>query len=57
MQEIHGVDDQRDVARVLALGVGEILLGLNGEPRQHLRPAGNLRTGEIAVDAARRCFA
>ena len=40
MQEVHGVDDQRDVGRVLAGGVGELLLGEDGVAGEHPLPAG-----------------
>ena len=56
MQQVHGVDDQGDVPGVLALGIGEILLRLNGEPGENLGPSAQLRTGEVAVDSAGRSF-
>ena len=52
VQQVHRVDDQRDVGRVLAGGVGELLLRQDGVPGQHLLPAGLLALGEVAVDAA-----
>ncbi|MNE58578.1 hypothetical protein D3C80_1536190 [compost metagenome] len=57
MQQVHGVDDQGDVAGVLALGVLEILLPLDRPARQDVDPALQRRTGRIAVDAPRRGFA
>jgi hypothetical protein len=39
VQEVHRVDDQRDVGRVLAGGVGELLLRQDGRASTFSQPA------------------
>jgi hypothetical protein len=51
VQEVHRVDDQRAVRRVLARGVRELLDWLDSVALQHLLPGGAGRRREIAVDA------
>src|SRR5690606_27384922 len=50
MEEVHRVDDEGDVRRVLARRVGELLLGEDGVTLQHLLPSRLLALGEIAID-------
>ena len=57
VQEIHGVDDQRDVGRVLAFRVGELLVREHGEVLEFLVPATQLLVGEVAVDPSDAGFA
>src|SRR5690606_16010471 len=57
MQQVHRVDDQGDVARVLALGVLEVLLPLDRPARQDVDPALQRWVGRIAVDAPGRGLA
>ena len=42
VQQVHGVDDQRDVGGVLAGGIGELLLRQDRVPSQHALPSGEL---------------
>lgn len=62
VQDVHRVDDERGVGRVLArllaglvaLDVTELLDGRDGVVEQLGAPLGRLRVGEVAVDAAVR---
>jgi hypothetical protein len=38
VQQVHRVDDERDVGGVLALGVGELLVGIDGVLLQDVGP-------------------
>lgn len=57
VQQIHRVDDQRDVGGVLAGRVGELLLGNDGMAGQKIRPALGTGGGKVAIDAANAGFA
>ena len=52
MKQVHGVDDQGDVGRILSSRIGELLLGYDGVLRQDIGPALGPCIGEVAVDAA-----
>jgi hypothetical protein len=43
MQQIHGIDDQCDIRRVLALGVGKLLVRIDGVFLQDVGPGFELR--------------
>lgn len=56
VQNVHRVDDQRRIGRVLACRIGVLLNGRDGVLQQHLFPGGEFRVGEIPVNAFyRRC--
>jgi hypothetical protein len=50
--QVHGVDDQRDIGRILADHVREILMRQTGVERRYFGPAIEPRTGEITLDAS-----
>jgi hypothetical protein len=52
MQQVHCVDDQRNVGRVLAFGIGELLVRIDGVLLQDIRSRLELWSGKIPVDAA-----
>ena len=52
MKQVHGVDDQGDVGRILSGRIGELLLGYDGMLRQDVGPALGPCIGEVAIDAA-----
>src|ERR1700754_4809719 len=52
MKEVHRVDDQGYVGRILSSRIGELLLGYDGVLRQNIGPALGSGIGEVAVDAA-----
>src|SRR5215204_3815371 len=52
MKQVHGVDDQGDVGRILPRRIGELLLRYDGVLRQDIGPALGPCIGEVAVDAA-----
>ena len=57
VQEIHRVDYEGDVGRLLTSRVGELLLGDNRVLREHIDPG--LRAGacEVAINAPNACLA
>src|SRR4051812_794564 len=57
MEQVHGVDNQRDIGRIFPGGVGKLLLRYDGVLRQRVGPALGPRTGEVAIDAANACLA
>ena len=52
VEQVHGVDDHGGVGGVLALRVGELLDGLNGEGMQGFLPAFQVACFPIAVGAS-----
>jgi hypothetical protein len=54
VQQLHRVDDERAVGRVLAARVLELLHGPDGEFREMLFPGRELGRGPVAVSAAHR---
>jgi hypothetical protein len=52
MKQVHRVDDQGDVGRILSRRIGELLLGDDGVLRQNISPALGPCIGEVAIDAA-----
>ena len=52
MKQVHGVDDQGYVGRILSGRIGELLLGYDGVLRQDVGPGLGSGIGEVAVDAA-----
>ena len=57
MKEIHRGDDKADVGGVLALGVGELLVGDKAEGGYLLGPSGKALGRPVAIDAADGCLA
>jgi hypothetical protein len=57
MQQVHGIDDQRDVGRILSGRIGKLLLRDDGVSGQLIRPALRAGIGEIAVNATDACLA
>jgi hypothetical protein len=53
VQQVHRVDDQHRVGRVLALGVLELLYRADGCPVQGVLPLVHVRRRPVAVDAFR----
>jgi len=51
VKDVHGVDDERGVGRVLSGGIAELLGGLNRKPLQVLLPAPEVRRCPIPVGA------
>ena len=49
VQEVHGVDDERSVSRVLGTGVGELLDGSDGVVVEPLLPDPHLRERPVGV--------
>jgi len=52
VQQVHGIDHERDVGGVLARDIGELLLRNDGVLGQDLGPGLQARAGEVAVDPA-----
>src|SRR6185369_2053221 len=52
MKQVHGVDDEGYVGRILSGRIGELLLGDDGVLRQNVGPALGPDVGEVAIDAA-----
>lgn len=51
VHQVHRVDDERDVGRVLAFRVRKLLVGDEREDRELLLPAPKQRSGEVPVDS------
>src|SRR5260370_1304550 len=56
MQQVHCIDDQRDVGCILSGRVGKLLLRYDGVSGQLFRPALRARIGELAVNATAACL-
>jgi hypothetical protein len=52
MEEIHRVDDQSAVTRVLADGVAVLLNWVKSVVRDDIAPGGEVLSGEVAIDTA-----
>ena len=52
MKQVHGIDDQGDVGRILSGRIGELLLRDDGVLGQNIGPALGPCIGEVAIDAA-----
>jgi hypothetical protein len=50
MQQVHRIDDQRDVGCVLAGGISELLLGNDRMPGKRLGPPFGTGAGKVAVN-------
>src|SRR6185436_9087251 len=51
VHQVHGIDDQRDVRRVLARDIGELLVRDDGVLGEDVGPAAQAGAREVAVDA------
>lgn len=52
VQKVHGIDHKGDVGCVLARGVGELLIGIDGMFSQDTDPGFKMGAGEITVNPA-----
>src|SRR5207237_1760250 len=52
VKQVHRVDDQGYVGRILSRRIGELLLRYDGVLRQNIGPALGPCIGEVAIDAA-----
>jgi len=57
VQHIHRVDDQSDIGRILALGIGSLLVLNQSQFLRCLCPASQKFAGPVAIDAAQSRFA
>src|SRR6185437_11233020 len=56
MEQIHCIDDQRDIGCILPGGVGELLLRYDCVFRQGVGPAFGAGIGEVAIDTTNACL-
>ena len=49
MKQVHGIDHQRDIRRILADRIGELLMRDNRERRENTSPAFQVRIGKVSI--------